>query len=62
MVASPYHWQVPKQELARKGFRFEFHTHHYMDKRLEEYCFCYDYGYLEMGEGRVLVVMGKKGW
>jgi hypothetical protein len=56
---SAAHKLVPRQELVRKGYRFEYHTHHYMNKRLEEYCFCYDYGYLEMGEGRLLVVRQK---
>jgi hypothetical protein len=50
-----------RKHHARPLVYLEFHTHHYMNKRLEEYCFCYDYGYLEMEEGRCLVVKRKDG-
>jgi hypothetical protein len=56
---SPSDWLSSKQELVRKGYRFEFHTYHYMNKRLEEYCFCYDYGYLEMGVGDIWLSSAK---
>jgi hypothetical protein len=51
--------KVQKTELMQAGLRFEYYTHHYTNHRNDRYCFCYDYGYLELGEGQCLVVRSK---
>jgi len=47
---------VSTKELLQKGFRFEYYTHQVTDRNFDQYSFCYDFGYLEVGEGRCLVV------
>ena len=51
--------RVSETELLQRGMRFEYYTHHYVNARQDRYCFCYDYGYLMLGEGRYLVVKGR---
>jgi hypothetical protein len=51
--------RVEREELLQLGFRFEYFTHHYTNARGQQYCFCYDYGYLVLEEGICLVVRGR---
>jgi len=47
---------VAMTELLQAGLRFEYYTHHYTNQQADLYVFCYDYGYLILGDGRCLVV------
>jgi len=47
---------VPTRELLQQGLRFEYYTHHYENRKGDRYSFCYDFGYLEVGQGMCLVV------
>jgi hypothetical protein len=51
--------RITRAELMQKGLRFDFYTQHYTTRRLDEYFFCYDYGYLSIGEGRCLIVRSR---
>ena len=55
----PSRW-VSKTELMQEGFRFDYYTHHYTNYKKDQYVFCYDYGYLALGDGRCLVVRKKE--
>jgi predicted nucleic acid-binding Zn ribbon protein len=48
--------RVQKQKLAEQGFDFTFHTHSYVNKKSQTYWFTYEYGWLELDEGWLLVV------
>lgn len=45
-----------REYLELQGFDFRHHTHLYQTKNGNTYRFCYDYGYLELDEGKVLIV------
>ncbi len=47
-------------KLTQKGFVFKYHTHTYKNKKDQTYFFCYDYGYLPLGENWFLVVRRKE--
>lgn len=48
---------VRYDQLVKSGFDFTFYTHHVITKtRSNEFIFCYDYGYRELGNGFVKVV------
>ena len=47
-------------KLTQKGFVFKYHTHTYKNKKEQTYFFCYDYGYLPLGENWFLVVRRKE--
>lgn len=47
-------------KLVQKGFLFKYHTHTYKNKKEQTYFFCYDYGYLPLGENWYLVVRRKE--
>ena len=47
-------------KLNQKGFVFKYHTHTYKNKKEQTYFFCYDYGYLSLGENWFLLVRRKK--
>jgi hypothetical protein len=53
--------RISRTELLQKGLRFEYHTHHFTNRQLDEYFFCYNYGYLPIGEGRYLIVRSRGG-
>ena len=46
-------------KLIQKGFVFKYHTHTYKNKKEQTYFFCYDCGYLPLGENWFLVVRRK---
>lgn len=48
--------KTSRQNLLNKGFQFKYSTHSYTNKKGNTYAFCYDYGYLELEEGWILVV------
>jgi hypothetical protein len=48
------------QLLMERGFRFQYHTHTYTNKKGDTYHFCYEYGYLQLDSGRLLIVKRKE--
>lgn len=42
--------------LQVQGFDFRYYTHQYQARNGNVYRFCYDYGYLELPEEKVLIV------
>jgi len=48
--------QVAAKTFLQMGFRFDYFTHHFTNQQSHRYVFCYDYGYLMLGDGRCLVV------
>jgi hypothetical protein len=48
--------KVPREKLARLGFYFKYHTHIFPNRKGQIYIYCYDYGFLELQDGWVLVV------
>lgn len=42
-------------ELIQRGFLFKYFTHQYTNKAGNTYFFCYDYGYMLLGERCLLV-------
>ena len=44
------------KELLADGFDFTYHTHIYTTKKGHTYYFCYDYGYMDLGEDRFVLV------
>jgi hypothetical protein len=43
-------------QLSNKGFAFPYCTHIYTNQKGEVYHFCYEYGYLELANGRVQII------
>ncbi|MBS1742390.1 MAG: hypothetical protein JST81_05085 [Bacteroidetes bacterium] len=52
--------KVPKEKLLREGFRFNYHTHLYKNKKGTTYYFCYDVGYLLLENDWYLLVKRKE--
>ncbi len=52
--------KTTSDKLTQKGFVFKYHTHTYKNKKEQTYFFCYDYGYLPLGENWFLVVRRKE--
>lgn len=50
---------VLARALLHAGFRFDYHTHHFVNHQSDLYVFCYDYGYLILDDGCCLVVRSK---
>jgi hypothetical protein len=48
--------KVKRDLLLRKGFDFNYHTHTYATQKGATYVFCYEYGYLPLGNDEVLLV------
>ena len=48
--------KVKREKLAKKGFDFDYHTHHYTTNTGNAYVFCYEYGYLLLENDEVLLV------
>ncbi len=51
---------ISKQKLVHSGFQFLYQTHNYTNKKGTVYHFCYDYGYLPLDNGMLLLVKGTK--
>lgn len=49
--------KVPKSELTDRGFNFNFYTSIYETEKKDRYFYCYDMGYLLLGEKMVLLVV-----
>lgn len=47
---------VPKQKLIDKGFNFKYFTHQTITKNNHVYTFCYEFGYLPLDSGLILIV------
>jgi len=51
--------KASREYLLLEGFHFKYHTHHYVNKKGNIYVYCYDYGYLELGNDWFLIVREK---
>lgn len=47
---------VKKTFLIQLGFDFQYYTNHYKTKNHNIYTFCYDYGYMELENEKILVI------
>ncbi len=52
--------KVPKKELTKLGFSFEYFTNTYTTKAEKTYYFCYEYGYLNLGNDYFALVYNQK--
>ena len=52
--------KATKEKLLELGFQFRYFTHSYITESGKTYCYCYDYGYLPLGNDWYLVVKMKK--
>ena len=43
-------------QMQEKGFLFKYSTHQQANKKGNQYHFCYEYGYLSVGDGRYIIV------
>jgi len=50
---------VSTKGLLHSGFRFDYHTHQFINRQSDLYVFCYDYGYLALPDGRCLIVKSR---
>lgn len=53
--------RTTKTKLIHQGFRFDYFTHQFINKRGNAYFFCYEYGYLPLDDDCLLVVRKKEG-
>ncbi|NQX43647.1 hypothetical protein SAMN05421820_12317 [Pedobacter steynii] len=53
--------KISKQHLLATGFRFDYFTHLYQNKKGNTYHFCYEYGYLSLENEEYLLVTEYKG-
>jgi hypothetical protein len=47
---------VVREELVRRGYDFDFHTHHVTSSANNEFILCFNYGYRVMENGRFKIV------
>jgi hypothetical protein len=47
---------IDRPKLVAKGYKFEYFTEHYSTKENEKYYYCYDYGYRQLDEEKLMVV------
>ncbi|HMH33509.1 MAG TPA: hypothetical protein VK543_10785 [Puia sp.] len=47
---------LTEKQLLQKGFNFRYHTHTFITRNDDSYCFCYDYGYLEREDRKYMIV------
>lgn len=47
--------KIPRGKLHDKGFNFRYHTHTYVTQKGNIYRLCYDYAYLPIENGLVMV-------
>lgn len=52
--------RTSKTELLDHGFKFSYFTNIYKTKAGKVYYFCYDQGYIELGEGKYAIVTRKE--
>lgn len=48
--------KINREVLISFGYNFNYYTHTYFNKKGMTYFFCYDYGYLNLANGEVLLV------
>ena len=48
--------KLHRDKLSEKGFDFNYHTNKYITKAGATYFFCYEYGYLELGNNWFMLV------
>lgn len=48
--------KIQREKLLKKGFSFEHVTRLYKTRKEQTYYFCYEYGYLELDNGWLLLV------
>jgi predicted nucleic acid-binding Zn ribbon protein len=48
--------KLTRENLVRLGFHFSYFTHLYRTKTGNTYYYCYDYGYLPLGDDKYLIV------
>lgn len=49
-----------KSKLLAEGFSLKYHTHRIITLKGQEYIFCYEYGYLDLGNDYILIVKSKE--
>ena len=47
---------IKREYLGKMNFDFRYHTHTFKTKNENIYKFCYEYGYLELDDEKVLIV------
>jgi predicted nucleic acid-binding Zn ribbon protein len=54
--------KVSKDRMALMGYNFKYHTHHYHLHDSKSFWFCFEYGYLDLGGGKLLLLrdLGEK--
>ncbi|WP_026954628.1 DUF2116 family Zn-ribbon domain-containing protein [Algoriphagus vanfongensis] len=52
--------KVPKEKLTQEGYQFKYSTHTYETKKGSIYTYCYDYGFLPLESGWMLIVKVKE--
>lgn len=53
--------KISRQQLLATGFRLNYFTHQYQNKKGNTYHFCYEYGYLSLDNEEYLLVTEYKG-
>ena len=48
--------KIHRDQLLRHGFHFEYYTNTYLTKAGDEYKFCYEQGFKDIGNGFYLIV------
>jgi predicted nucleic acid-binding Zn ribbon protein len=52
--------KTTKERMIQEGFQFKYSTHSYETKKGSIYTYCYDFGYLPLDAGWVLIVKVKE--
>ncbi|MGY6743147.1 MAG: DUF2116 family Zn-ribbon domain-containing protein [Cecembia sp.] len=48
--------KISKDRLSVRGFNFKYHTHHFQLSENKCFWFCFEFGYLDLGEGKVVLL------
>ncbi|WP_156306847.1 hypothetical protein [Sphingobacterium endophyticum] len=49
-------YKINTHKLLTEGYSFSYHTHRITTAKGHEYIFCYEYGFLELGDDLFLIV------
>jgi len=49
-----------KAKLLAEGYALDYHTHRICTSKGNEYVFCYEFGYLDLGNDFILIVKSKQ--
>ena len=60
LQATRHMTRAPQYQLFSKGFRFQYSTHTYTNRKGHLFYFCYEYGYLLLDKEKVLIVRRKQ--